>query len=102
MRLGLRIHSDAGVRNREQHVSSGLYDRMRGFVRAVEIFIRCFNKKFSAFGHRVARVHREIHDDLLDLTYVRANCSEVRRSMQNKFDIFANQARNQLAHFFDD
>jgi len=36
------------------NVSSGFYDRMRGFVHAVEFFIRCFDKSFPPLASRRA------------------------------------------------
>ena len=39
-------------------------------VRRVQIDIRGFDRELSSRGHRVARIHREVHDDLFDLTRI--------------------------------
>ena len=75
---------------------------MRQFVGVVQFLIRGFDAQLSALGHRVARVHRKVHDDLFDLAHVRANRAEVARQIDCEIDVFADQPRNQLAHFFHD
>jgi hypothetical protein len=43
---------------------------MRGGVDLVEHEVRRLDREESAVGHRVARVHHQVHDDLLELSRV--------------------------------
>src|SRR5882724_11099808 len=100
--LSFRVHAGPGVRNCEKDVLSWLHHRVRRPVQVIQFDIRGLNGKTAALGHGVARIHREVHDDLFHLAGVRANRSQISRTADNQLDVFANQTRNELAHFFDD
>ena len=75
---------------------------MNGAIGVIEFGVGGFDHQFAAVGHGVARIHRQVHDDLFHLAGVGANDAQVRAGLQHQFDVFANQARQKLAHFFHD
>src|ERR1700733_14976910 len=66
-RLGVTIHADASVTDGEHDVVAWKH----GLVRAREILVDAdiggLDGKFSSLRHGVARVDRQVHDDLIDL-----------------------------------
>ena len=67
-------------------------------VAFVEFGIRGLDGKRAAIRHGVARVHHQVHQDLLHLSRIRAHHSEVRRQPELEIDILANQAAQHRAH----
>ena len=51
--------------------------------------------------HRIARIHREIDDDLLELLRVGADRTEFAVVTDGEFDFLAHQPLKQLADFAD-
>jgi hypothetical protein len=58
--------------------------------------VRGFDGELAAGGHGVARIHGQIHDDLLDLPGIGAHRAQGRRGDHYKIDIFADDARKHL------
>src|SRR5579859_5135926 len=56
-----------------------------------EINVRGFECQLAAPGHGVARVHGQIDNDLLDLTWIGAHGSKVRGRKNRGLDILADQ-----------
>ena len=71
-----------------------------GAVDAREAFVECdicsLNGEFAALGHSIASVDREIHDDLVDLTRVGADCAQGRARDHDEIDILANHTGQHL------
>ncbi len=59
-----------GIGDREQDMQPGLHRWMAPRERFVEHDIGRLEREPAALRHRIARVHREIDDDLLQLTGV--------------------------------
>ena len=64
--------------------------------------IASLHRQLSAARHGITCIHRQVHDHLLDLSRIRFHHPEagVQRSLQ--FDIFTQQAQQQLLHVVDD
>src|SRR5262249_53223236 len=62
----------------------------------VQVDIRSLNGKFAATRHRVARVHHQVHDDLLELGTVCANGAQIRGENSAHSDVFTDQASKHL------
>src|ERR1700743_1095118 len=69
---------------------------MKAGIVFVESDVGRLNCEPAAGGHRVARVYRKIHDDLLDLTGVGTHRPELRSGSHHQIDVFANHA---VEHF---
>jgi hypothetical protein len=65
--LDLLAHSDPGVADRQQRVVAAGALAARGDVVLVELDRRGLDRQAPAFGHRVARVGREVEDHPLEL-----------------------------------
>ena len=65
-------------------------------VRIVEGRVPRFDRHGPALGHRVSRVDREIHDDLLDLVRIGACGREVVRQDGLELDILGDQRPEHL------
>ena len=101
-RLSFLIHAHSGVADGEEHVGSGCDDRTQVAVVAIELGVRSLDQQAAAVGHGVARVDREIHDDLFDLAGIGANGAKIWREAEDELDIFANEAGNELDDILDD
>ena len=89
-------------RDLQLHVAPRLHLGVRSREPFFEIDIRGLDQQRSAVGHRVARVDRQIHQDLVQLPGVCQHASQ--RRAQNGFqpDIFADYPPQHLLHLNDD
>ena len=62
----------------------------------VERDVRGFDRELAAGRHGIARIDREIHDDLLDLAAIGANRPEVRGRNHHEIDVLPDHA---VEHF---
>ena len=63
--------------------------------------VRGANGNGAALGHRVARIHDEIHDRVRKLRFIGVDGPQVRRVLQLDLNAFADEAAEQLMHFGD-
>ncbi len=68
---------------------------------SVEGNVGGFNRQLAAIRHRVARIHHQVHDDLLDLNRVQHDALEVLTVHHAQVDIFADEARKHLIHILE-
>jgi len=70
VRLRAGVHSSTRVRHGEHDVAAGLGGRVGLQVSLVHVHVGRFDGQPATSGHRVARVDRQVHDDLLELAGV--------------------------------
>ena len=102
VRLNLRAHADSGVAHAEHRVGPGAGAGMRLDEGVVEVDVAGLDRKPSALRHRVAGVHREVEDDLLDLRRVGLHAAEGRIEQAVQLDRLADQRPEHLGHAGDD
>jgi hypothetical protein len=70
--------------------------KVLGRVGLIEIHIGCHDRQLAAPGHGVAGVHREVHDDLLDLPGIDQRLLEIGRGGDRQLHVFADDAVEQV------
>src|SRR5688500_3174965 len=87
--LGFLVHADAGVLNFEHDVST-----RRKFISLCagvqHIHVSYFEGKCPAAEHGIARIERQIHDDLSNLSGVGSNGSQWFVRGNDEFDMLTN------------
>jgi len=63
----LAAHADAGVAHGELHPVAGARLGAALAVQVVQLQVAGLDTQGAAVGHGVAGVHRQVHDDLVDL-----------------------------------
>ena len=74
---------------------------MQALVLLVEEDVRGDDRDAPAVRHRVARVGREVQDDLLDVGGVDADAAEGPRELELDLDVFADEPREDRLHALD-
>src|ERR1700680_2940965 len=69
---------------------------MEDGVHAIQFSITGLNNQPSTFRHCVPCVHDQIHDDLLDLTWIGFYTTKSRFQIGLELDVFANKAFKHL------
>src|SRR5260370_18224609 len=102
--VGARIgrHADTGVCDRQQNVRPWTHDSMIAGICRVEIDVARFNEDPAAIRQGVTRIHDQIHDDLLDLTRISLDRSNVFRHKCLYRDVFAHQPPEELVEIHHD
>jgi len=67
------VHPHAAIRDGEHRVRSGNRPEVRLRECLVEIDVGGFDRELAPFRHGIARVHREVHNHLLDLIGIGAH-----------------------------
>src|SRR6476469_2994174 len=62
------VHADTIVTDRQQHVAVRVHSGMLTNKTFIEIEHTRFNDELAASRHGIARIHRQIQDDLVDLS----------------------------------
>src|ERR1051326_2237485 len=65
------IHADTVIADGEHHVAACLHGRVFPDKRLIEIEDCGLDNQFPATWHGVARVHRQVHHDLVELPGIR-------------------------------
>ncbi len=68
---------------------------MTPHILGVEVRISRFDRETPTVRHRIACIDGEVHDNLLDLTRVRIDAHQRRRGVDDKTEIFADEAPEQ-------
>ena len=71
-------------------------------VLLVDVHVRGLDRQLASLRHRVARVDDEVHEHLLDLTWVGLHAPEPRFEDGDDLDVLADQAAQHLVHFAED
>ena len=93
MRLG---DAGAGIDHLDQHVFAGGQDLCAPLERAIEGDVGGADRQRAALGHGVPRVHREIDDDLLELSLVDLDQPEVAAVDDVELDVDADQTAQEV------
>jgi hypothetical protein len=93
-----RVEPGAVVGDGDADVPSG----QRAVGAVLDLGVRELDRQHPAGGHRVAGVHDQVDDDLLELAGVRLDRPEVRRRDAAKLDVLADQSREHLLELGDE
>src|SRR4029079_8907418 len=86
----------------QHHVRAWLYSRVQHSIRVVEIDVLHLDGQSATSRHRVAGIHCQVQDDLLDLSRVRSNIAHILPRRHDKVDVFTNQSLKHPLHFVND
>ncbi len=98
--LRLFVHAGAGVRYRQHHVPPGHHH----FVvkdGVLERDVLRFDRDAPAAGHRVARVHHEVHHDLLEMAAIAQRHRQRWRQRELDVEMLADQPAQHAGHVRD-
>src|ERR1700761_1673435 len=65
-------------------------------ISVIQVDVTGFDNQLSTVGHRVPRVHGQIHDDLLDLPWVSFHGTQRGIQSRAELDIFADETFEHL------
>src|SRR5205085_8380011 len=91
-RLRLRVHAAARVADDEGDERAGRDDLTSRGIPFVEIDVLCLDGETAAARHSVARVGREVHDHLLDLSGIGFDLPKLRLKHGAQLYVLADQA----------
>ena len=95
-------HAGAGVRDPQPGVAARLEAGPGGCVGLVHGDVRGIDRELPAAGHRVARVDRQVDQDLLELAGVRLDRPQAAGGHGGQVDVLAQGAAQQLLQAADD
>jgi hypothetical protein len=79
-------------------VRAGLHAEMSLRIRLVEDDVARLHRELAPRGHGIARVHDEVHDDLLHAARIGAHPAEWLRGQRNEVHVRAEDALEHLVH----
>jgi len=97
----LRRDAAAIIRDAQAHKPAGSRLRVRPPRRRLHFEFRDFNGQQAAFGHGVARVHRQVQKHLLHHAIVSLHQRRLRPIIQLQGDVFPEDAPQHLGHVAD-
>ena len=97
-----RVHSYAGVRDRQHDVAARTDGEVSGGVRLVQFRIAGLYRQSASLGHGVPGVDGEVHDDLLDLARVRLDVAQAVRQRSGETYVLADDAAQHPVQLPDD
>ena len=68
----------------------------------VERDVGGLDREFATFGHRIAGVDGQVHDDLIDLSWIGAHGADGGTGHHHKVDVLADHAGQHFKVFGDD
>ena len=101
--MGFRfgIHADAAVADCEHDVFAGRRGGMKAGITLIECDVGSFDGELAAMRHGVAGVDRQVHDDLLDLSWIGLDCAEIRAGSHDQINVLADDASEHFQIFAD-
>src|SRR5205085_5491909 len=90
--LGFTVHAKPGVADSEHDVVACFDRSMRAGEVFVQADVRSLDHQLAAFWHSIARIHGEVHDDLIDLAGVGPHGADRRSRHHNQIDVLADHA----------
>ncbi len=99
--LRFAAHPDAGVAHRDSHVRAREHSGVFHLVVVIHLDVRRLDGQLAAIGHGVARIDREVHQKLLDLSGVGLDAPELGRRKYRQLDVCAEHASEHLVHVGD-
>src|SRR5262249_12456614 len=101
-RLRLLVYAGPGIADCQHHVSTGRdFDMVRS-VLLIELDVRNLESKPASVRHCVARIDREIHDHLLDLSGISLYPSSGGLEDRAQLYVFSDDAAQHSLHLQDD
>ncbi len=100
--LGLRVHPRPRIGDGQHDVAPRGNGDPIGGILGVEIDVLCFDREASTIRHRITRVHREIHDDLLELARVGLHGPAIGCDPDPDRHVLAQQTAQQLFQLQDE
>jgi hypothetical protein len=97
-RLGLRVHPDASVGNHEEHVWPRREDGVQGSEVLVHIQVAGFHDNLAPLRHRIARIHDQVHDDLLQRSRVALHRAQGWSADETQGYVLPEKAAQYLVH----
>ena len=94
--LRLRVHPGTGVRHGQHDVATRLGNGVAPHVGFVHLDVRRLDNEVSPLRHGVARVDREVHDDLLELPRVDLHLAQVPGERRGEPHVGPQEPREQL------
>jgi hypothetical protein len=91
-------HAGARVRNRQHHVRSGRDAGVQRCIGCVELHVGYLDAELTSVGHGVSCIHRQVHDDLLELGGVGLDSAHTVYRKQRQRDIGSEQTLQQAFH----
>src|SRR5262249_12992319 len=88
MALDLLIHSRTAVTNLEHHVLARFYNPLQADSGIVEFYVAGIDGELASLWHGVSGIHREVHNDLIELGGVCAYQSERRFHVRDYLNVF--------------
>ena len=89
------VHAGTGIGDRHHDVRSRGGAGVLGHVVVVEHGVRGLDRQLAAVRHRVAGVHREVENHLLDLAWVGADPADRGGELHRELDVLADDALQQ-------
>jgi hypothetical protein len=90
--LDVAAHADARVPDGERDVAPGLELGPVPHAAAADLGVGRGDREDTPGRHRIARVHGEVHQDLLELAGVRPGVAQARRQRRPELDVLADDA----------
>ena len=95
-------HSGSGVGDRDKNVLSGDGADARPAIGLIEDGVAGLDRERSAMRSRVAGVHGEVHDDLLELRRIGGDAAGVGREKRAELEVLADEAADEGLEVGDD
>jgi hypothetical protein len=99
---GVGIHAQTRVGDDQRDVGAGRERRKAGGCRLVDLDVAGLERQLAAFGHGVARVYGEVHDDLLQLAEVHLHASDAVAQPGHQRDVLPDQSPQHVLHLRHD
>ena len=90
------VHSAARIRHLQHHIGARLRSYVQAGVRPVQMRVGGSNRELPAFGHGVAGIDRQIHDNLPDLAFVCAYPPQARLQDETQLNVLPDQGPEHL------
>ena len=98
MRPCLRVHPVPRIGDGEHDMRARLTSGLSRSKSLIQRDVGRLDRELAPVGHGVAGVHRQVHDDLLDLGRIGFHPSERRIEGRVELDVFADQPPQHLVH----
>src|SRR5688572_5975604 len=96
MRPGRSIHSAPGVADRHQNIAARENLGVVSSIVFVQLDVIGFDGELASQRHRIPCVHREVYDDLFDLTGISEYVSQTGATDADQIDVFADEPAKHL------
>ncbi len=95
---GSLVDALAGIGDGEHHVRTGVHAQVQIGIFLVEPDVAGLQGQLAALGHRVARVHDQIHDHLFEAARIDFHAREFGSGARRELDVGTDDALQHLFH----